>query len=240
MSDFTNEGPSLQELLENCDEPDEDLSDFHDAMEDNNMKNDEILKEADNTIIEEVDVDAFKDLNEAKKAKEEGNAFFRNKDYINAIESYTRAIATCPDIEKESLAVFYGNRAASYHALGPTSYDLVIEDCTQALEYNNEYVKVLVRRYQTYEKKEKYDVALDDAKKVKELDPSYPKIQFEVSRLERIHNEKLEEMKTEAMGKLKDLGNSILGNFGMSVDDFKFQQDPNTGSWSMNMGQNNK
>ena len=42
------------------------------------------------------------------------------------------------------------------------------------------------------------------------------------------------------MGKLKDLGNSILGNFGMSVDDFKFQQDPNTGSWSMNMGQNNK
>ena len=108
MSDFTNEGPSLQELLENCDEPDEDLSDFHDAMEDNNMKNDEILKEADNTIIEEVDVDDFKDLNEAKKAKEEGNAFFRNKDYINAIESYTRAIATCPDIEKESPAKLQG------------------------------------------------------------------------------------------------------------------------------------
>lgn len=241
MSDFTNEGPSLQDLLENCDAPDEDLSDFQDALEDNKMKNvDETPQDVDNTIIEEVNIDDFKDLNEAKKAKEEGNDFFRNKDYINAIESYTRAIATCPDNEKESLAIFYGNRAAAYNALGPDSYDLVIEDCTQALEYNNNYIKVLVRRYQTFEKKDKYDMALDDAKKVQELDSSYPKIQFEISRLERIHNEKMEEMKTEAMGKLKDLGNSILGNFGMSVDDFKFQQDPSTGSWSMNMGQNGK
>ena len=70
-------------------------------------------------------------------------------------------------------------------------------------------------------------------------------------------------MKNEAMGKLKDLGNSILGNtflyrmyyycyfincslhswiilgnFGMSLDNFKMEQDPNSGSWSINM--NNK
>jgi len=31
-------------------------------------------------------------------------------------------------------------------------------------------------------------------------------------------------------GKLKELGNSILGNFGMSLDNFKAVQDPATGS----------
>jgi hypothetical protein len=35
--------------------------------------------------------------------------------------------------------------------------------------------------------------------------------------------------------KLKDLGNSVLGRFGMSVDNFKAVKDPNTGSYSIQL-----
>lgn len=34
-------------------------------------------------------------------------------------------------------------------------------------------------------------------------------------------------------GKLKDLGNNILGKFGMSLDNFKAEQDPATGGYSI-------
>lgn len=36
------------------------------------------------------------------------------------------------------------------------------------------------------------------------------------------------------LGKLKELGNSVLGHFGLSVDNFKMKQDPATGSYSIN------
>lgn len=38
-------------------------------------------------------------------------------------------------------------------------------------------------------------------------------------------------------GKLKDLGNTVLGKFGMSLDNFKADKDPNTGSYSINFKQ---
>ena len=40
-----------------------------------------------------------------------------------------------------------------------------------------------------------------------------------------------------AAGKLKELGNTVLGKFGMSLDNFKAEKDPNTGSYSINFKQ---
>ena len=51
--------------------------------------------------------------------------------------------------------------------------------------------------------------------------------------LEKKNEEKLNKLKDEALGKLKELGNTILGNFGMSLDNFQMNQDPSTGSWNI-------
>ena len=58
-------------------------------------------------------------------------------------------------------------------------------------------------------------------------------IYYHRKRLEIESEERMTKMKDEALGKLKQLGNSILGNFGMSLDNFNMKQDEKTGSWNI-------
>lgn len=101
-----------------------------------------------------------KNVETALAAKEEGNVAFRNKDYDSAIEMFSKAIAFCPLDEtfKDSLSTFYGNRSAAYFSL--EEYEMVVEDCSQAIELNPNYTKVIARRYQAYEKLDKIEEAL--------------------------------------------------------------------------------
>lgn len=39
------------------------------------------------------------------------------------------------------------------------------------------------------------------------------------------------------LGKLSELGNTILGKFGLSLDNFKAQKDPATGSYNISFSQ---
>ena len=177
-----------------------------------------------------------KNIEMALKAKEQGNDYFRSRQFDEAIDAYSQSIEHCPENEenKAHLATFYGNRAAAYS--GVEEFEFVVEDCTRALELKPDYLKVVVRRMQAYEKLDRVDEALSDAKLVQQLDASFPRIADKIQTLQVEHNARMEKMKDEALGKLKDLGNSILGNFGMSLDNFKMNQDPNTGSWNISMG----
>mmetsp|Transcript_4064 Transcript_4064/g.6208 ORF Transcript_4064/g.6208 Transcript_4064/m.6208 type:complete len:108 (+) Transcript_4064:590-913(+) len=97
------------------------------------------------------------------------------------------------------------------------------------------YVKALIRRAEACEKLEKYDVAIEDLQVLlkspsQDATPSVvDKAKRDLIRLNSLHEKKMEEMKNEAIGKLKDLGNTLLGKFGMSLDNFKVNQDPNGG-----------
>ncbi len=75
-----------------------------------------------------------------------------------------------------------------------------------------------------YKKKESYDIALKDAKRLKEL--KFPGINIDemIWELEQAEKQRMEKLKSETLGQLKGLGNSILGKFGMSLDKFKLNQ----------------
>ncbi|KAK9098011.1 hypothetical protein Syun_025056 [Stephania yunnanensis] len=184
--------------------------------------------------------DAFTDdqlkqrqLAQANDAKADGNDLFKAEKYEDALLKYEIAIQIATEMPSsvEVRSICHANRAACFSKLG--KYEDTIKECTKALELNPLYLKALIRRAEAHEKLEHFEEAIADMKKVLELDPSHDQASKSIRRLEPLAAEKREKMKEEMIGKLKEMGNSILGRFGMSVDNFKAVKDPNTGSYSI-------
>ena len=106
-------------------------------------------------------------------------------------------------------------------------------DCDRALEANPRYVKALARRSAVFEKLTKLDEAVADMDAWAALDPGSAAARAGAARLRKAIAERDEKLKDEMLGKLKEMGNWVLGKFGMSVDNFKAVQDPATGSYSI-------
>ncbi|KAJ4803377.1 Tetratricopeptide repeat protein 1 [Rhynchospora pubera] len=170
---------------------------------------------------------------QANDAKAQGNQLFSAGQYEEALAQYERALEIASEIpsSEEIQSMCHANRAICFSKLG--KYEETIKECTKALELNPSYLKALLRRAEAHEKLEHYDEAISDMKKIAELDPSNEQASRALRRLEPLAAEKREKMKEEMIGKLKELGNSVLGRFGMSVDNFKAVKDPNTGSYSI-------
>ncbi|KAJ4872897.1 Tetratricopeptide repeat (TPR)-like superfamily protein [Raphanus sativus] len=170
---------------------------------------------------------------EANEAKVEGNSLFVNGLYEDALSKYMLALELVQEFPDctELRAICHLNRGVCLLKLG--KYEETIKECTKALELNPTYAKALVRRAEAHEKLEHFEEAVTDLKKILELEPSNDQARKGIRRLEPLAAEKREKMKEEAITKLKEMGNSILGNFGMSVDNFKAVKDPNTGSYSL-------
>eukprot|EP00823_Brevimastigomonas_motovehiculus_P007603 TRINITY_DN66_c0_g1_i1.p1 TRINITY_DN66_c0_g1~~TRINITY_DN66_c0_g1_i1.p1 ORF type:complete len:271 (+),score=98.61 TRINITY_DN66_c0_g1_i1:73-885(+) len=168
----------------------------------------------------------------ALASKTEGNRFFAEQKYELAIEKYSEALLFCPEEDKSNRAIYLTNRAACYLQLN--KYDQVVEDCSLSLQLTPNYLKTLLRRAQAFEALDKVPEALEDWKSVLKIEPTRYEAQEKVRKLGAEAEKRQEKMKTEMMGKLKDLGNTILGKFGLSLDNFKATQDPKTGSYSIN------
>ncbi|XP_010941509.1 uncharacterized protein [Elaeis guineensis] len=171
-------------------------------------------------------------LNQANDAKEEGNKLFKAGKYGDALLQYELALQIASEVpSSEVCSICHANRAVCFLKL--EKFNDTIKECTKALELNPSYIKALIRRAEAHEKVEHYEEAVADWKKIVDLDPSNDQARRNIRRLEPIAAEKREKMKEEMIGKLKEMGNSILGRFGMSVDNFKAVKDPNTGSYSI-------
>ncbi|XP_019864402.1 PREDICTED: tetratricopeptide repeat protein 1-like isoform X2 [Amphimedon queenslandica] len=166
------------------------------------------------------------------RLKELGNASFKEGDTEQAITHYSEALKVYPPNCDQEVSVCHSNRAACYLKLG--KHEEVVEDCTKALELKPDYLKALIRRGQSYEALERLDEALEDYKKVLEIEPHQPIARAAALRLPQQITEQHERLKAEMFGKLKELGDAVLKPFGLSTSNFKLEQDPNTGGYSVN------
>jgi tetratricopeptide (TPR) repeat protein len=135
-------------------------------------------------------------------------------------------------------AVLNANIAACHVKMG--NHKQAVDACTEALHDDPKYAKALHRRAQandTISTWTSLTAAEKDYSALLEIlpnsSPLLPSIRIALQklkpRLEKAQKEETEEM----MGKLKDLGNSVLGRFGLSTDNFQFV--PNgQGGYSMN------
>lgn len=173
----------------------------------------------------------------ANDLKLEGNSLFRDGLHEEALSKYELALQAARNapMSTEIQSICHANRASCFSKLG--NHAETIKECTKALELNPTYLKVLLRRAEAHEKLDHYDEAIKDMKSILELEPSHDQARRALVRLKPLADEKHEKMKEEMIGKLKEMGNSILGRFGMSVDNFKAVKDPNTGSYSISFQQ---
>ena len=162
----------------------------------------------------------------ASRLKEQGNGSFRDKLYPEAIALYSQAINLLnPETEghKESLAVLYGNVAACHQ--NQEDLEDALQYCDKSLAMNPHYTRVRGRKVR---------ILLDlgnvrEAKEEADKGEIPREIKAEVDHKAADH---FEEEKEEMIGKLKDMGNSILGKFGLSIDNFKTQKNEN-GSYNI-------
>ena len=171
---------------------------------------------------------------EVLAGKDTGNSLFRNGDLTSALDSYSSTLMLCPRELPSERAVLYSNRAICNLRLGQDQ--LALSDWTHSIETDPLYRKARLKRAQLYENLGKLEEALEDFSELLKSDPSCPEARAAVPRLTAEVETQREALKTEALSKLRDLGDMVLKPFGVSTSDFNFVQDPNTGSYSVSFG----
>ena len=113
------------------------------------------------------------DSNAHIKLKEQGNTHFKQGQYEEAVTYYTQAIKACEDLclseIRNELAVLYKNRAACH--LKKEMYEDAAKDSTKSLELVSNDPKALFRRAQAYEKLNRLEDAMKDAKSAYQIEP---------------------------------------------------------------------
>ncbi|KAI0756660.1 hypothetical protein C8Q80DRAFT_1129813 [Daedaleopsis nitida] len=147
------------------------------------------------------------------------------------------------DVEcAKARSILNANIGACYAKLG--EHKDVVTACTEALKDDPKYIKALQRRAAANEQIGSWtslSSAQEDYKTLLDLlPPTSPDLvgvrRSLASLTPRVEAAQKRET-AEMLDKLKGLGNSILGNFGLSTDNFQFT--PNgQGGYSMNFAQN--
>ncbi|XP_071501066.1 SET and MYND domain-containing protein 4-like [Diadema antillarum] len=114
----------------------------------------------------------FKSAASSEAARNEGNRLFQKKDYLGALQQYTRSVQHAPCHQSEgsqSLALAHANRSAALYHLG--EYKPCINDIDESLAHGypiDKRFKVLSRKGQCFMKLGRYSKAKQEIKSLLE------------------------------------------------------------------------
>uniref|UniRef100_A0A0K2SZJ9 DnaJlike proteinlike [Tribolium castaneum] n=1 Tax=Lepeophtheirus salmonis TaxID=72036 RepID=A0A0K2SZJ9_LEPSM len=117
----------------------------------------------------------------ADQKKEEGNALYKTKSYIDALSKYSEAIVLCP-----KNPAFYGNRSACHMMLG--QYSNALEDAKRSVSINPEFIKGYIRVAKCCMMLGDIMSAKQAIQQVATLDPNNTSLLSEKQSLERLEN----------------------------------------------------
>ena len=109
--------------------------------------------EAATKMVEDESTPDYCSSEAAQALKSLGNGCIANSQYDKAVSCYSKAIQYCPESNTSDLSKLYHNRAVGLDGL--KEWQMVIEDCTEALKLNPHYVKALQRRARAFDQMNK-------------------------------------------------------------------------------------
>ncbi|XP_058081453.1 protein CLMP1 [Magnolia sinica] len=119
-----------------------------------------------------VDLDSSIFLKRAHELKEEGNRRFQSKDYAGALQQYDLALQHTPKTHPDR-AIFHSNRAACLMQMKPVDYNMVVAECSLALQVQPRFGRALLRRARAFEALSRYDMAMQDVQALLTADPNH-------------------------------------------------------------------
>ncbi|XAR52682.1 hypothetical protein NMG60_11020869 [Bertholletia excelsa] len=120
---------------------------------------------------------------DAVSEKELGNEFFKQKKFNEAIVCYSRSIALSPT------AVAYANRAMSYLKL--KRYQEAEDDCTEALNLDDRYIKAYSRRSTARKALGKLKESYEDAEFALRLEPQNQEIKKQYAEAKSLYDKEM-------------------------------------------------
>ncbi|CAD8132849.1 unnamed protein product [Paramecium octaurelia] len=111
-----------------------------------------------------------KEKEKCLELKNKAGLLFSQLKYEEAADIYNEAIDYCPLEDLNMLCILNSNIAICF--MKQSDFESALEHCSKALEFNPEFVKALMNRAECYEKTDKLEEALEDYKKLKELQPN--------------------------------------------------------------------
>ncbi|XP_010039548.2 RNA polymerase II-associated protein 3 isoform X1 [Eucalyptus grandis] len=128
---------------------------------------------------------------DAASEKELGNEFFKQKKFNEAIDCYSRSIAFSPT------AVAYANRAMAY--LKIRRFKEAEDDCTEALNLDDRYIKAYSRRAMARKELAKYKESLEDAEFALRLEPQNEEVKKQYSDAKSLYEKEILKKATGAL-----------------------------------------